>query len=190
MSIANDTRHGVLSLGVSRPFIDGAYTGGGTIERLYVSVSGGVAIGAFIRSITGTVNIKCYTAGKGDREEELEIITFPTISSPTTEIMLRHSPKALSFIRLVVTYSGDVDLLITAQNITAMHAMENVRMELQNAPDSSCVLTYADAGTLDERITAMTYTAASVPATTLVKTITYTLSSGSYVATAVDWSVS
>ena len=56
----------------------------------------------------------------------------------------------------------------------------SVIAQMRNAEDLVTTLTYANAGTADERVTLITYTAASIPATTVTKTFAYSGGSGTY----------
>lgn len=75
-------------------------------------------------------------------------------------------------------------------NVTgSLTVTQSLRQQYLNADDTKEVPSYDDIGTKNERITLMTYTAPSVGAQTVYKTFTYTLISGRYILTEVQWSI-
>jgi len=75
-------------------------------------------------------------------------------------------------------------------NVTgSLTVTSSLREQYLNANDTKEVLSYDGIGTKNERITLITYTAPSVGAQTVYKTFTYTLISGRYILTEVQWSI-
>lgn len=117
MSIVNDKIHGIIGMGITRPMVDGEFIGSGQIIRHFVTKSGSVLCSVFVRSASGTVDISIKTSIKGDRAEELEIITFPTLSAPSSEILVKQAAVCLSIVTLVISHSDSCNLLVAAQGI-------------------------------------------------------------------------
>lgn len=77
---------------------------GSTIKEGSIK-SDSLLVSLWVDSVTsGDLSVAVYTLT--DSGKETEVILFPTISSPTTELLLRKSAVALQRFRVVVTYSG------------------------------------------------------------------------------------
>lgn len=75
----------------------------------------GILISVVVTSVIGTVDVKVDTLGKDD---ERRVITFPSISSPTAEPVIRTAVNILSTIRVTVSYTGSCNYHIRARGIS------------------------------------------------------------------------
>jgi hypothetical protein len=77
----------------------------------------GILIWVEVFSVTGTVDVVVDTIGETDSNYK-NVITFPTISSPTAEPLERTAVNILSTIRVTVNYTGSCDYAIRARGIS------------------------------------------------------------------------
>lgn len=77
-----------------------------------------VLISLWVDSITsGDLDIAVYTQTMDGKQ--VEIISFPTISAPTAELLLRKAATAMSVVKLVVTTTGVATFEVRAKGLTA-----------------------------------------------------------------------
>lgn len=113
MSLIN---HGPIKLGKSLRLcnIDSDSAGSDVIEFQIDSDS--VLVSLFVGSTSGSVNVSVDTyAG----EHATEVIAFPEITGPLTEILLRKSAVAMSNLRLKVDYTGPSVIEVYVKGIGA-----------------------------------------------------------------------
>lgn len=72
---------------------------------------------------------------------------------------------------------------------TVRHFVNNRRQQILASHDRVQNITYADFGTKDQRVTAITYTSPTFPGISAVKTITYTLVGNRYRRDDIIWSI-
>ena len=72
---------------------------------------------------------------------------------------------------------------------TPRHFVNNRRLQILASHDRVQHITYADFGTKDQRVTAITYTSPTFPGISAVKTITYTLVGNRYRRDDIIWSI-
>jgi len=89
----------------------------GTKSVIFSVDAENLLVSAAIVSTSGDVNIKVYTQG-GDDGQELEIISFPTISSPTSSLVMKKTAQTLQRVRVEVTYTGACSFNIRARGIS------------------------------------------------------------------------
>jgi hypothetical protein len=70
--------------------------------------------------ISGTLDVVVYT--EGDAEDttgnRVEIITFPTLSAPTSELLLRKAASTMQKVRVVITSTGSATFSLRARGIS------------------------------------------------------------------------
>lgn len=77
-----------------------------------------VLLSLFVTSLSsGNLTVTAYAVA--DEGKEVEIITFPTITGPTTNLLLRKAAVSLSIVRVRVTSTGPVALDLRARGISA-----------------------------------------------------------------------
>lgn len=96
--------------------IEEAPTAGGTKVETFSIHSGSVMVSVFARTVDASLQVTIYTYGDNE-DEDLEIITFPALSAPTTNMLLKKSSLTLNKIKVVVTYTGACDYTILARGI-------------------------------------------------------------------------
>lgn len=69
------------------------------------------------------------------------------------------------------------------------YLVNNLRQQIAATHDRTQVITYADAGTKNERITQIDYSSPTFPGVTARKTITYTPVGSGYIPTNITWSI-
>jgi hypothetical protein len=77
-----------------------------------------VLLSLFVDSITsGSLSVEAFAVA--DEGKEVSIIEFPTITGPTTNLLLRKAAVALSRIKVVVTSTGPASFDLRARGIGA-----------------------------------------------------------------------
>lgn len=91
--------------GVQERLLKESTAAAGTTSKDGSVQSDSILVSLWVDSVTsGTLDVKVYTLT--DNGKELEIITFPTISAPSTELLLKKSGVSLQRFRVEVTYTG------------------------------------------------------------------------------------
>lgn len=72
---------------------------------------------------------------------------------------------------------------------TVRHFVNNRRQQILSAHDRQQVVTYADFGTKDQRVTSIAYTSPTFPGITALKTLTYSLVGTRYRRDNITWSI-
>lgn len=96
-------------------------------------------VSAAIVSTTGDIDIKVYTQG-GDDGQELEIISYPTISAPTTSLVMKKTAQTLQRVRVEVTYTGACSFNIRARGISGGAASVSI-LGASNASATAATVT-------------------------------------------------
>lgn len=76
-----------------------------------------VLVSLYVSATSGDVDVNVTT--EGAEGQDVEVITFPTISAPVTELLLRKSASVLRKIRINVTYTGSCSFEIRARGVSA-----------------------------------------------------------------------
>ena len=84
-----------------------------------------VLISLAIVSTAGDVNVKVFTQG-GEDAQELEIIAFPTITAPTTSLVMKKAAQALQRVRVEVICTGACSYNIRARGISGGAADDRI----------------------------------------------------------------
>lgn len=98
----------IIHNGTQERFIAEITEGAGTTVKEGSIQTDSLLATLWVNSISsGSISVVVYTEtepGKAD-----DIITFPTVNAPTTELLIRKSAVALQRFRVVVTYTGICD---------------------------------------------------------------------------------
>jgi hypothetical protein len=89
------------------------------------------------------------------------------------------------FDKFVLDENGDTAVRVEGTLVVS----EGIAADILNAADKIETITTADFGTVKERVTLITYTAASVGIQVLNKTFSYTLVSGKYRLDQIVWTL-
>ena len=108
---------GPLTQGKEVQVLKSVQTAAGTESVIFSVDAETVLLSAAIISTSGDVDIKVYTQG-GDDGQELNIIAFPTISAPTTSLVMKKAAQTLQRVRVEVTYTGACSYNIRARGIS------------------------------------------------------------------------
>jgi hypothetical protein len=90
-----------------------------TQSIVFTSDGDSVLLSLWVGSLSsGTLSVRAFT--QADDTKEVEILAFPVISAPTTELLLQKAALALSRVRLEISATGTVgDLDIRAKALSA-----------------------------------------------------------------------
>ncbi len=76
-----------------------------------------VLISLFVNATAGNVDVQVLT--EGATGHDVEVITFPTVTAPTTDLLLRKAASVLRKIRVKITYTGSAEFEVRARGVTA-----------------------------------------------------------------------
>ena len=112
------TPHRVV-LGKTTPIYNGTVEGTGVYCQTFtVDDADSVLMSLYVKSLTsGTINVKIYTFTVTG--EQKEIITFPEISAPTTELLLQKAALSLNNMLLEITHTGDAEISVYGKGLSA-----------------------------------------------------------------------
>jgi hypothetical protein len=92
-------------------------TTGNTVYYDLVLENVSVLVSFFVRSVAGTIDVTVESYND-DKDEFTEVIVFPQVSAPTTNLLLRKAAVAMDNCRVKVVYSGACDYTIHAKGLT------------------------------------------------------------------------
>lgn len=95
-------------------------TAAGSDSKVIALKSESVLISLIVLNVSGTLDVRVFTlSGEVDSGQETEIIAFPTVSAPTTGMLLRKAASTLQKVRVQVTYSGACEFEIRARGVSS-----------------------------------------------------------------------
>lgn len=95
----------LINRGTQERIVREVTTGNGTTSREGSTITDSILVTLFVDSVTTgdlTVTVTTLT----DNGKELGVITFPTVSSPSTELLLKKSAVIMQRFRVQATYTG------------------------------------------------------------------------------------
>lgn len=95
-------------------------TAAGTQVRTFSTDADSLLASLYVTSVSGTLDVVIYTYTEDGKE--VEAIRFPTITGPTSELLLRKAAAIVSNLRLEVTYTGACTYEVRGRGITAGEA--------------------------------------------------------------------
>jgi hypothetical protein len=111
-------------------------TAASTKDQCITVQSDGVLLSLFVQETAGTVDVNVYTLTKTGHEKLID--TFPQISAPTTELLLRKEVEVHNQIRVEVITSDSAKYDIRAKGVEA--GISSVRIEGANDADGYGIL--------------------------------------------------
>jgi hypothetical protein len=95
-----------------------------------------ILVSLFVDTTAGDVDVKVYT--QGEKGHTLEVISFPTVSAPTSELLIKKTAVALRRIRVVVTTTDAAEFEIRARGIS--NGISSVKIEGSSDADNYGIL--------------------------------------------------
>lgn len=135
-----------LPRGKTCNIINETTTGSGTTNRLFSVDTDSILISLWVDSVGGALDVKIYTYD--DTGQEAEVIIFPTISSPTTNIQLRKASTTLANIRVEATYTAATQYRVTAKGIGSGSGDTSIKIAGYEDASSTSSTLVADTTTL------------------------------------------
>lgn len=120
-----------LSMGKTLQVANSTQTSGGVEIRKFAVESDTVLISVWAAAVSGTVDVKVYTQAGDDDAQATEVINFPTILAPTTELLLKKAAVVMQYVRVEITYTGACTYTIKAKALSTGET--SVRLLGQNA---------------------------------------------------------
>jgi hypothetical protein len=105
---------------------------GTTVETIGIA-SDSVLVSVFCKSVTGTLQIRVFT--EVDVGEDVEIITFPEITTATANLLIRKAALSMDRVRVEAVYSGASEYSVRIRGIGAGET--SVRIEGQTSATAS-----------------------------------------------------
>lgn len=94
---------------------------GATSETYELSLDAeAVLVSLFVNTTSGDVDVSVLT--EGATGYDVEAFAFPTVSAPTTDLLLRKSASVLRKVRIVVTTTDSAEFEIRARGVSAAAA--------------------------------------------------------------------
>jgi hypothetical protein len=106
-----------LAIGKTITVIDATATVAAVHESLFSIDADSVLISLFVTAVSGDLDVVVYTLT--EEGKEVDVISFPTISSPTTNLLLKKAAIVMSRIRVVATYTAACTFEVRARGISA-----------------------------------------------------------------------
>jgi len=107
----------ILSLQETQLVLNECPTGASTIEKCFTVQSSGALLSLYVQELTGTLDVNVYTLTRSGAEKLID--TFPQISSPTTELILRKQVEVHDQLRVEVITTGAAKYDIRAKGVEA-----------------------------------------------------------------------
>jgi len=95
--------------------IDTCVTAAGSQTKEFTVEADNALFSLYVESVAGDLDVVVYTLT--DEGKETDITTFPTISAPTTELLIKKSAVTMSRIRVEATYTGAACFEVRARGI-------------------------------------------------------------------------
>lgn len=113
-------------LGKTTKIFDGQLTGSGTeCIEFTLDDADSILASLYVRSVTsGTVSAVVYTQSISG--EEVAVITFPDVTAPTSELLLKKAAVGLSNMKLCITHTGDAEVSVYGKGINTGEASVRV----------------------------------------------------------------
>lgn len=106
---------GPLHLGKTGLVMREAPASSGSKEVTFTTDAESILISLYASSVSGTLDVEVWTVGADG--EELKVITFPQLSSSTSELVLRKAAATLDNVRVRAAYSDAAEFDIRAKGI-------------------------------------------------------------------------
>jgi hypothetical protein len=108
---------GDLPTGKAKVLIDETITTDGSTTATFATDADGVLVWTHVSAITGTLDISIYTYL--ETGEEVLLTTFPTLSAPTADIVVKKAATIAQRIKIVATYTGTASYKIVVRGLRA-----------------------------------------------------------------------
>ena len=108
---------GLLGEGKEIQLLDTTTAGAGSEEITFSIDAESVLLSLYVGSVAGDLAVTAYTVGLDG--QEIEIISFPTVSAPTAELLLRKAASTLQKVKVTCTYSGVASFNLRARGVAA-----------------------------------------------------------------------
>lgn len=116
-----------LTQGKEIPIIEEAVTSAGVTEQTIVIDADTVLISVQATQVTGSLVIEAFT--ETAEGQSVSVLTFPTITAPTTELLLREptTSQVMQRLRIRATYTGACTFKIRARGLG--RGQSNIRIQ-------------------------------------------------------------
>lgn len=107
----------IVNEGKTLSLADVSLTGSGSHFVDFTLHASTVLMSVFVRSVSGTVTVRCHTFTQPN--EQTEVLAFPTVSAPTSELLLKKAAVALANCKLEIQHTGACELQVVAKGLGA-----------------------------------------------------------------------
>lgn len=113
-----------LDLGKEIEIINGSFTDAQSTTYVLNLDAEAVLVSLFVESTAGDIDVSVLT--EGNKGQTVEAITFPTVSAPTSDLLLKKSASVLRIIKIRVTTTAAATFAIRARGVSAGAASVSV----------------------------------------------------------------
>ena len=107
---------GAVAQGKTNTIINESTTVAGIITEYFTVETDSVLISLYADVVSGTLDVSVYTLT--DNGKELGVITFPQLTAPTSELLLKKAAVVMSRVKVVATYTGATTFEVRARGIS------------------------------------------------------------------------
>ena len=108
---------GVLQTGKTLLVLSESPASAGTQTRIFTLDSDTFQTSLFVSSISGQLDVTIYTLTQEGREKE--VITYSSITAPTTELSLKKAATAMGVVKVVAVYTGACAFELRAKGLSS-----------------------------------------------------------------------
>lgn len=101
-----------------------APTSAGTTSWTFTTDADAVLISLYVASVSGDLDLELYT--QTEEGKDLLIATFPTVSAPTANLLIKKGATIISQLKVVATYTAAATYEIYARGVSAAEASVKV----------------------------------------------------------------
>lgn len=124
----------MINKGEVCPVLNESPTGASVIDKCFTVQADGVLLSLFVQELTGTLDVNVYTRTRAGEEKLID--TFPQISAPTTELIIRKEIGVHDQMRVEVITSDAAKYDIRAKGVdAAITVLDNASFTLPEYED-------------------------------------------------------
>jgi hypothetical protein len=109
---------GPLTRGKTITVLSESPTAAGAEARQFSLDADNILVSLFATAVTGTLDVKVETLTTDDpTDKAIEVITFPSVTAATSNLLIKKTAAVMSRIRITATYTGSATYEVRARGI-------------------------------------------------------------------------
>ncbi len=109
----------LINPGVQTQILNVQAAGSGSSQRDFAIQSDAVLLTLYAGGVSGTLSVIVYAIGPNGTVLSPALVTFPALSSPTSQLLIERSGVVPGALRVVATYTGACDFEVNARAVFA-----------------------------------------------------------------------